>query len=44
MDDMIEDCYELPKLPSFMTVVLDYVALRMDYTAIDFDGVTYLIR
>lgn len=45
MDETVEDCYEVPKeLPSFMTIVLDYVALRMDYTAVDFDGVTYLIR
>lgn len=45
MDEMIADCYEVPKeLPSFMAIVLDYVALRMDYTEVDFDGVTYLIR
>jgi len=45
MDDMIADCYEMPKdMPAFMTITLDYVALRMDYTAVDFDGVIYLIR
>lgn len=44
MDEMIADCYEIPKLPDFMTVVLDYVALRMDYSDIEIDGVTYLYR
>jgi predicted mannosyl-3-phosphoglycerate phosphatase (HAD superfamily) len=45
MDEMIEECYELPKdLPYWMTIKLDYNALEQDYTSIDFDGVEYLIR
>ena len=45
MDEMVADCYELPKdLPSWMIVTYDYDALRQDYTEIDFDGVAYLIR
>lgn len=44
MDEMVADCYELPELPSFMTVTLDYVALQMDYTSTEIDGVTYLYR
>ena len=44
MDELIADCYSIPELPSFMTVTLDYDALEMDYTSVDFDGVEYLIR
>ena len=45
MDDMIEDCYEMPKnIPAFMTITLDYDMLEQDYMSVDFDGVEYLIR
>ena len=45
MDEMIEDCYELPKdLPYWMTVTYDYEALKQDYTSVDFDDITYYIR
>jgi hypothetical protein len=45
MDELVADCYEVPKnLPSFMTITLDYVALQMDYTSTEIDGVTYLYR
>ena len=45
MDDLISDCYELPKdLPSFVNLTIDYEALRMDYTSVDYDGVTYWYR
>lgn len=44
MDEMIADCYTLPEIPSFMTITLDYTALQQDYTACDFDGVTYWVR
>ena len=44
MDELVEECYSLPELPSFMTVTLDYDALEQDYTSVDFDGVEYLIR
>lgn len=45
MDEMIEECYELPKdLPFWMTISYDYDALKQDYTEVDFDGVTYYVR
>ena len=44
MDEMVADCYQLPELPSFMTVTLDYVALQMDYSSVEVDGVTYWTR
>ena len=45
MDEMVEDCYELPKdLPYWMTIKLDYDALEQDYTSVYFDGEEYLIR
>ena len=44
MDEMVADCYDLPELPSFMTVALDYVALRQDYSSVDVFGVEYLCR
>jgi hypothetical protein len=45
MDEMIGDCYEMPKgLPSWMSIKLDYVALEQDYSSVDYDGVEYLIR
>ncbi len=44
MDEMIQDCYTIPELPSFMAITLDYVALEQDYTSVDFDGEEYLIR
>ena len=44
MDEMVQDCYNLPELPSFMTITLDYKALQMDYTSTEIDGVTYFYR
>ena len=45
MDEMLEDCGDIPKdLPSYLTITVDYDALKMDYTAIDFNGQTYYIR
>ncbi len=45
MDDMIEDCYALPKyMPFWMTVTYDYEVLKQACPVIDFDGVTYYIR
>jgi hypothetical protein len=45
MDDLVYECYEVPKnLPSFMSITLDYVALQMDYTSTEIDGVTYFYR
>lgn len=45
MDEIIEDCYELPKdLPHWMSMELDYEALKQDYTEVEFDDITYYIR
>lgn len=45
MDDMVADCYDIPKnLPSFMTITLDYDALKQDYSEVDFEGDTYYYR
>ena len=45
MDEMIAECYPLPKdLPFWMTITYDYDALKQDYTHIDFDGQTYYVR
>lgn len=44
MDETVFDCYNLPELPSFMTITLDYVALQMDYSSVEVDGVTYWCR
>ena len=45
MDGMVANCYTLPEdLPSYLTITVDYDALKQDYTAIDFDGQTYYIR
>ena len=45
MDEMVDDCYEIPKnLPYWMSITLDYDALEQDYASVDFDGQEYLIR
>lgn len=45
MDEMVEDCYELPKnIPYWMTIELDYDALEQDYVSVYLDGEEYLIR
>lgn len=44
LDDMIRDCYAIPDLPSFMSIEIDYAALKMDYTEIEFRGETFYIR
>ena len=47
MDEMLEDCgYLQPfeKRPSFIKISVDYHALQMDYTSIEYDGVTYWYR
>lgn len=44
MDELVRDCYSLPELPSFCRITLDYVALRQDYTEIEIDGNTLLMR
>lgn len=45
MDELLEDCGGIPcDLPSYLTITVDYTDLQMDYTAVDFDGVTYWVR
>lgn len=45
MDDLVADCYELPKdLPYWMSITVDYDALEQDYTSVYLDGEEYLIR
>lgn len=45
MDDMLEDCGDLPKnLPFYLRVVVDYDALKMDYTTTEIDGNEYYYR
>ena len=45
MDEMLEDCGYIPRdLPSYLTITVDYAALKQDYTELDFDGQTYYIR
>ena len=45
--EMLEDCGDLPRnLPPY--IVIDWTAtannIKVDYTEVDFDGVTYLVR
>jgi len=45
MDEMLEDCGDIPKnLPCYLKIEVDYDALRMDYTEVEFRDVTYLYR
>ena len=45
--ELLEDCGDLPKdLPHYIHIDWEATArnIRMDYTAVEFDGVTYWIR
>lgn len=45
MDELLEDVGELPKeLPCYLKITVDYKALQMDYSSVEFDGVTYWYR
>lgn len=45
MDELLEDIGDIPRdLPSYLTITVDYDALKQDYAAIDFDGQTYYVR
>lgn len=45
MDELLEDIGELPKdLPSYLRIEVDYKALQMDYSSVEFDGITYWYR
>jgi hypothetical protein len=45
MDDMLEDIGDLPKnIPSYLKIVVDYDALKQDYSEVEFEGNTYYYR
>lgn len=46
MDEFVSECYDIDalKLPSFISIKFDYVALQSDYTSVDYDGTTYWVR
>lgn len=45
MDELIDDIGEMPKnIPSYLKITVDYDALQMDYTPVEYDGVTYWYR
>lgn len=44
-DEMIDDCYEIPKkLPSFISLTIDYDALKQDYTSFELGMDIYWVR
>lgn len=47
MDELLEDIGELKAYedrPPYIKITVDYDALQMDYTSVEFDGVTYWYR
>ncbi|WFG37931.1 hypothetical protein 20Sep420_00046 [Pseudomonas phage 20Sep420] len=45
MDDMVEELYDFHKgLPSWISVKIDYDALKQDYTVHEFDGHIFYAR
>lgn len=45
MDELLEDIGDIPKnIPSYLKIVVDYDALKMDYTSTDINGETYWYR
>ena len=45
MNELLEDIGDIPKdLPCYLKIVVDYDALRSDYTAIEIDDTTYFYR
>lgn len=45
LDEMVNDCYELPKdLPSFIVLTIDYDALKQDYSSFELGKNTYWVR
>lgn len=45
MDEMLEDIGVMPKdIPGYLTITVDYDALKQDYTTVDYDGAEYLYR
>lgn len=45
MYELLEDCGDLPKnLLSYLTITVDYDALKQDYSSVEFEGNTYYYR
>ncbi len=44
MDEMIQDSYEIPKLPKFLSLKVDYSMLKKDYIEIEFRGETFFAQ
>ena len=45
MDELLQDIGDLPKdLPCYLKITVDYDALRMDYSSVEFGGDTYWYR
>lgn len=45
IDEFLVVCYDILKdTPSWMRITYDYDALKVDYTEVDFDGVTYYVE
>lgn len=45
LDEFVNDCYTLPKdLPNFITLSIDYDALKQDYETFELGGNTYYVR
>jgi len=45
MDEMLEDIGDMPKnIPAYLTITVNYDALKMDYSAVEYQGSTYLYR
>lgn len=45
MDELLEDIGDLPKdLPCYLKITVDYDALQMDYSSVEFGGHTYWYR
>lgn len=45
LSQVLDAIGDIPKdLPAYLKIEVDYDALKMDYTEVDFDGETYLYR
>lgn len=45
MDEMLEDIGAIPKnIPEYLTITVDYDALKQDYSEVEFDGNTFYYR
>ena len=45
MDELLEDIGDIPRdLPCYLTITVDYVALKQDYSSVDIGSETYWYR